>query len=250
MDSGEKRVRGSGAMDGAAGAWAPNGRRDGAQFAHGPDGGTSPRRRPHAGFVRACRAVCLALAVVSVVPLAAPAARASDEHLHHPPASGTPVRATMTYRMPDVRLVRDDGRDVALAEELGDGRPVVLAFIYTSCTTICPLTSQTLAEVQRRLGVERVHLMSITIDPEQDTPDPQHRYAQQFHAGPHWQHYSGSLAASQAVQRAFGVFRGDKMNHVPALFVRAVPGDGWVRIDGFPTADDVLAELPQMRAAQ
>jgi len=49
---------------------------------------------------------------------------------------------------------------------------VLLNFIFTTCSSICPLMSRTLEEFQRKLGSEaaRVHLMSISIDPEQDTP--------------------------------------------------------------------------------
>ena len=159
-------------------------------------------------------------------------------------------RSVVEYQIPDVRLVRDDGETVTLAHELDDGRPVVLAFIYTTCTTVCPLTSHTLAELQRRLGPRRdqVHLVSISIDPEYDTPARLREYAQQFGAGPEWQHYTGTLAASQATQRAFDVFGGSKMDHVPAILVRDVPSAPWVRIDGFPTADQLLAELDDRQA--
>jgi protein SCO1/2 len=153
--------------------------------------------------------------------------------------------------VPDVKLVRDDGKTVALASELDDGRPVVLSFIYTSCTTVCPVTTATLAELQGKLGMaaKRVHLVSITIDPENDTPARLREYAKKFGAGPDWQHYSGTLAASQATQRAFGVYRGNKMDHAPATLVRAAPGAQWVRIDGFATADQLLAELPSLHAS-
>ena len=200
-------------------------------------------------------ALAIAVAcIANATALAGTNGGASDEHTHHVHAqiAADGNRVVARYQVPEIELVRDDGTKAEFSAEVNDGRPVVLAFIYTSCTTICPLTSQTLAEVQRKLGADRdrVHLMSITIDPDQDTPERLHAYAQKFHAGPEWQHYTGTLAASQAAQRAFGVFRGDKMNHAPAILVRAAPGTEWVRIDGFPTANEVLAELPRARAAQ
>lgn len=155
----------------------------------------------------------------------------------------------LRYQVPDVELVREDGRHVQLPAEMNDGRPVVLAFIYTSCTTVCPLTSQTLSLVQQKLGDVRdsVHIMSISIDPEQDTPARLRAYARTFRAGPQWQHYTGTLAASQGAQRAFDVYRGDKMDHAPAVLIRRAPGAEWVRIDGFATAEQVLAELPSVQ---
>lgn len=161
------------------------------------------------------------------------------------------VRSTAAYAVPDVKLVRDDGQTVALRAEMDDGRPVVLAFIYTSCTTVCPLTSATLSALQGKLGAGRdgVHLMSISIDPEQDTPARLREYAKKFGAGSEWQHYTGTLAASRAAQQAFDVYRGDKMDHAPAVLVRTGPGAPWVRIDGFATAGQLLAELPGFRDA-
>ncbi len=176
----------------------------------------------------------------------------ADPHAHHHVVAEAPTRSVASYQIPDISLVREDNKVVALPDELNDGRSVVLAFIYTSCTTICPLTSRTLYELQNKLGSARdqVHIVSISIDPEQDTPQRLREYAARFHAGPEWHHYTGTLAASQAAQRAFGVYRGNKMDHVPATLVRAAPGAPWVRLGGFATAEQLLAELPAVRAAQ
>jgi protein SCO1 len=188
--------------------------------------------------------------------LAAPAALAdspagaTDDHAHHHlmAATSTSTRSVASYQVPDVGLVRDDGKPVGLRAELDDGRPVVLAFIYTSCTTVCPLTSHTLSELQTKLGADRdrVHLVSISIDPEQDTPARLRDYAKTFSAGPEWQHYTGTRMASETAQRAFDVYRGAKMDHSPATLVRSAPGEPWVRIDGFATADQLYAELPNL----
>lgn len=153
-------------------------------------------------------------------------------------------RSVSDYAIPNVTLVREDGKRVELAAELDDGRPLVMNFIYTSCTTICPMNSQVFEQFQDDLGDVggSVHLVSISIDPEQDTPARLRAYAAQFHAGKGWNHYSGTVAASIAVQRAFNAYRGDKMSHVPLTLVRAAPGKPWVRFDGFARADDLMAE--------
>jgi protein SCO1 len=152
-------------------------------------------------------------------------------------------RSLAEYVIPDVTMVREDGKSVKLAAELNDGRPVVLNFVYTSCTTICPMSSQVFEQFQGDLGArEAVHLMSISIDPEQDTPARLREYAGRFHALKGWDHYSGTLAASLAVQKAFNAYRGDKMSHIPLTLVRAAPGKPWVRFDGFARADDLSGE--------
>jgi protein SCO1/2 len=153
-------------------------------------------------------------------------------------------RLEATYVIPAVELVRDDGKTVSLAAELDDGRPVVLNFIYTSCSTICPLSSQVFAQFQHALGGkhESIHLVSISTDPEQDSPARLRAYAQQFHAQRGWDHYTGTMAASIAVQRAFGAYHGDKMSHAPLTLMREAPGKPWVRLDGFATGRDLLTE--------
>ncbi|HEY7643276.1 MAG TPA: SCO family protein [Steroidobacteraceae bacterium] len=167
-------------------------------------------------------------------------------------ASQAATRSTVRYDVPAVMLVRDDGKRVSLPQEIDDGRPVVLNFVFTSCGSICPLMSQVFGEFQRKLGTQagQVHLMSISTDPEQDTPARLTQYARQFGAGPQWQHYTGTLKASVTAQRAFDVYRGDKMSHGPVTLLRAAPGQPWRRIDGFVTPDELLHEYQQLLAAQ
>jgi protein SCO1/2 len=193
--------------------------------------------------------IFVSLVIASVAMADTPASMnthaAGDPQAHHPTYSSRDLqRLEAAYVIPAVDLVRDDGKTVSLRAEMDDGRPVVLDFIYTSCSTICPLSSQVFAQFQRSLGAkhEAVHLVSISTDPEQDTPARLHAYAQQFHAERGWDHYTGTMAASIAVQRAFGAYHGDKMSHAPLTLMRAAPGKPWVRLDGFATGRDLLAE--------
>ncbi len=187
----------------------------------------------------------LALAAPVVPARAAPAATPA-------PADRAPVNSVRDYTIPAVRMVRDDGRAVSLPDEMNDGRPVVLNFVFTTCTTICPMMSSVFEQFAHRLGAEadRVHLMSISIDPEQDTPARLAEYARRFHAGPGWQHYTGTLAASVAAQQAFDVYRGGKMSHTLVTLMRAAPGKPWLRIEGFATPDDLVRDYRELLAAR
>ena len=174
------------------------------------------------------------------------AEQAAEAHASHVVRLADSVtRSTANYVLPAVTLTRADGQQVSLIDEIGDGRPVVLNFVYTTCTTICSLGSQTFAEVQRKLGAGRdlVHLVSVSIDPEEDTPQRLRAYARRYDAGPQWHFYTGTIEASLDVQRAFRVYRGDKGDHSPVTLVRPASGSGWVRLDGFATAPEILAEL-------
>jgi protein SCO1/2 len=194
-------------------------------------------------------AAAVAAAGIALSPVVV-LAHDADAHAHHHASNNPTVLSTADYVIPDVKLVRDDGAAVQLRRELDDGRPIVLNFIYTTCTSVCPLTSQTFAQLQDKLGAERgsVHLVSISIDPEQDTPRTLRAYAEKFDAGSEWRFYTGTMAASVAAQRAFNVYRGDKMSHAPVTLVRGAPGKPWVRIEGFATPDELLAELRKATA--
>jgi protein SCO1 len=177
----------------------------------------------------------------------------SSASCHPAPASATAwKKSTALYRLPDVGLVRDDGVQVSLRNEIDDGKPVILNFIFTTCTTICPVMSQSFTQIQRRLGddLRKVRMVSISIDPEQDTPARLAEYARKLDAGPQWTFYTGTMEAIISTQKAFGAYRGDKMNHVPVTFLRASPGKPWVRLVGFPKAEEVVEEYRQLLAAR
>ncbi|MBI1425263.1 MAG: redoxin domain-containing protein [Gammaproteobacteria bacterium] len=153
--------------------------------------------------------------------------------------------------LPEVVQIRADGKKVRFADDINDGRPVVLNFIFTTCTAICPISSSTFMQLQKQLGKDenKVHLVSVSIDPEQDTPRVLREYARKYHARPGWDFYTGTADNSVAIQEAFNVYRGDKMSHDPVTFVRTAPGKTWLRIDGFTTANALLQDYHKQLAA-
>ena len=189
-------------------------------------------------------AVCGVLGLIQTDALADDAA--SEHHAHA--ARRTTISTTQQYAIPEVRLIRDDGVGVLLPAEMNDGRPVVVNFIFTTCGSICPLMSQVFGQFQRKLDTDarQPHLLSISTDPEEDTPGKLRQYAQRFGARDGWNHYTGTVEASQSAQRAFDVYRGDKMSHTPVTLMRAAPGRPWLRIEGFLTPDELLQRYRQL----
>ena len=200
----------------------------------------------------------LAAALAAAFAALAPAAWAAGEHQHHhdqhqhqhqhaevPPGY---ARQVAQYQIPPTALLRADGAKAQFPQAIDDGRPVVLNFIYTSCTAICPILSHSFAEFQRQLGAEReqVHMVSISIDPEEDTPRRLSEYAARFEAGRQWSFFTGSAVASVSLQKAFQAYYGGKMHHRPATFLRAAPGEPWVRLDGFTSPDELMAEYRRL----
>ncbi len=165
-----------------------------------------------------------------------------------PGAAGS-VRSERRYDVPDVGLLDERARPVRVRELLGGDEPVMLNFVFTTCTAICPVMSGIFARVPRELGDDgaRLRLVSISIDPEQDTPARLRAYAERFGAGPRWTFLTGDRRDVEAVERAFDAYRGDKMNHEPLTLLRAGPERPWVRLDGFASPAELARELERAR---
>jgi protein SCO1 len=156
------------------------------------------------------------------------------------------ARSIARYTPPAVTLVDSRGTRVPLASALDHSGPVLLQFIFTTCPSVCPALSTTLSAAQEELG-EDVRMVSISIDPEHDTPARLRDYARRFKAGPQWWLLTGSREDVAAVQKAFGAYRANKMWHEPLTFLRPAPGRPWVRLAGPLGAAELMAELRRAR---
>jgi protein SCO1 len=157
-------------------------------------------------------------------------------------------RSISAYALPDVVLTDADDRRVKLQDLMATKDPVMVNFIFTSCSTICPVMSHVFAELPSVLGSQgkRLRMVSISIDPEADTPLQLKAYAKSLKAGERWKFLTGSVEDIKLVQLAFGAYRGNKMNHEPLTLMRQTAGDDWVRIDGFATPDALAREYKKM----
>ncbi|RDH85846.1 MAG: hypothetical protein DIZ78_09670 [endosymbiont of Escarpia spicata] len=157
-------------------------------------------------------------------------------------------RTEHNYRMPERELVSMDGQSTSLVTELEGDKPVMLNFIFTTCTTICPVLSATFSQVRESLGSEsrNVTMVSISIDPEYDTPEKLNEYPRLYGADDQWRFLTGQVEDIIAIEKAFDAYRGTKMSHEPLTFLRADGDSPWVRIEGIASADDIVKEYEQL----
>jgi protein SCO1/2 len=184
------------------------------------------------------------VAVAAAVALDAEAAPPTGSHppaCHQPKASDV-VRTAATYSAPAVKLLDQQGNEVDLHELLSTARPVALNFIFTSCRTVCPVLSASLASLHRMAGSD-VRFISISIDPEFDTPPVLKEYARRFDVGPAWSLLTGRVEAVAAVRKAFDAASRGKDDHKPLTFLRPAGSEEWVRLDGFPSTSELVASL-------
>ena len=166
-----------------------------------------------------------------------------------PPAHPLPVLGTV----PAFRFTDQQG--AAFGPEMLAGQPWVADFIFTRCPTVCPLMTERLAALQPKLG-ERVHLVSVSVDPDFDTPEQLRAFAAQHGAvSPRWHFLTGDSAAIQrAVTDGFKIAlvhdgpSDDVANLIHGVHVVLVDGQG--RIRGYYDSSDPDALQRLARDAQ
>jgi protein SCO1 len=119
-------------------------------------------------------------------------------------------RVQVGESVPDFQLVDQDGHVVRLSDYRG--KAVVLTFIYTRCPlpNFCPLMSGNFSQLERRLSSEftnKFHLLSISMDPEFDTPEVLKAYGARYHASyQDWTFATGSTEQIQSVAELMGLY--------------------------------------------
>lgn len=157
-------------------------------------------------------------------------------------------RSIVSYTMPDVTLINQNNARVKLKALIDSDKPVVVDFIYGTCTTICPVLSAGFTSLQQKLGEGslKVHLISISIDPENDTPKVMKEYLKRYRAKPGWDFLTGSRTDIDKVMHAFNAYIPNKMYHYPLTLIRN-PKDGkWVRIFGLTSTSELMNEYKKV----
>ncbi|RCL23279.1 SCO family protein [Pseudomonas sp. AFG_SD02_1510_Pfu_092] len=195
----------------------------------------------------ACRLLALTLAFASQLALAH-GGHAHDGHAEAPPAAR---QEKASVRFADVSLLNQDGMPVRLERDLVGDHLVVMGFIYTSCTTVCPVVSSIMGKVQQQLGGrvgQDIHLVSISIDPQRDDARRLQSYARAFQKGPGWSWLTGTPYAISETLKGLGSFSADLSQHPPLILV----GDGrsghWTRYYGFTDPAVLIDEINRLGA--
>ena len=159
---------------------------------------------------------------------------------------GVPRAPEMKLPLPAFELTSDRG--VAYGSADLRGKVWVADFMFTSCPTVCPKLTRRMGEIQRRsrhLG-DAFHLVSISVDPENDTPERLAAYAQGYKADPlRWTFLTGSLEAIEStVVKGFKMAMGKEESAPGSGLFNIFHGERLVLVDadgnirGYYEADD------------
>jgi protein SCO1/2 len=147
--------------------------------------------------------------------------------------------------IPDVSLVNQDGQRVRFRSDLVNGKIVAVNFIFTTCKGICPPLGANFAKLQERLGDrvgDGVELISVSVDPQIDTPQQLHAWRNSFGGGRGWTLLTGNKQDVDLLLKEMGVFAADKNKHSPFILLGDEGTEKWVRVHGL-TAPERLAEM-------
>jgi protein SCO1/2 len=178
----------------------------------------------------------LALAPLALLASLAPPAKAPAA----PPPRGS---------FPNPYVVTQEGRRVRFYDHLVKGRTVMINFAYTRCNGRCPAAVARLVEVQRQLG-ERfgrdVTMVTVSLDPENDTPEADRRYVAAAHGRPGWTYVTGAREDLEALRRYMGftdrrpeVDR-DKSQHAVLVAIGNEARGRWMTVPGLLAVDELI----------
>lgn len=122
-----------------------------------------------------------------------------------PPVSGREIMRQRHF--PDVPLMTHTGKRVLFYSDLLKDKIVVLNLMYTACTAACPTITSHLVAAQKLWQQKlkaRVFISSISIKPEEDTPQKLAQYAKMHHVGHDWLFLTGKADDIELLRHTLG----------------------------------------------
>lgn len=148
--------------------------------------------------------------------------------------------------LPNLEVQDQDGKTFRFYDDLIKDKLVVINFIFTTCTDICPLTTARLALVQEKLGdvVGRdIFMYSITVDPEHDGPAELKRHAEAFHVGPGWRFLTGKPEDIAQIRAKLGERSKVLSEHRHEMLLGNAGTGQWERDSAFGDLDRVAFNI-------
>ena len=170
-------------------------------------------------------------------------------HENHVPAPVGGIGKTR-IKLADVELTDHQRRRGRLARDFIAGRIVVANFVFTTCGSVCPVISAIFAQLQQQLTADLARdtvLLSLSVDPLNDTPDRLEAQAKQYGSGAHWRWLTGRIEDVEAALKGFGAYSARPDDHLPMAVVGDPLSDTWYRFSGTPGVQQLLRTVQQLQ---
>jgi len=158
------------------------------------------------------------------------------------------VRRGANY-FPNLPVVTQDGKTLKFYDDVIKGKIVLISFIYTNCPDICPLTTARIAQVEDKLGdmVGRdIFFISMTVDPERDTPERLKEFATAFDAGPGWLFLTGKPEDIRLINSKLGDKSRTLSEHRNEVVLGNDATGEWARNTAFGDLDRLIMDIRSM----
>lgn len=153
----------------------------------------------------------------------------------------------------DVELTNQNGEKMRLYSDLIAGKTVVINSFYSTCVGICPIMAATFKRIQTALGDRLgrdVILISVTVDPETDTPARLREYAKSMSAKPGWYFVTGKRENVEQALAKLGLRVAAKEEHTSVMLIGNEPKGLWKKAFGLARSEDIVKMVEEVAAAQ
>jgi cytochrome oxidase Cu insertion factor (SCO1/SenC/PrrC family) len=161
------------------------------------------------------------------------------------------IRQPSKMNIPDIEVLDQNGRTIHFYTDLVKGQTVVINFIFTTCTTICPPLGATFARVQKELGDKAgrdVRFISVSVDPATDTPERLKAWGEKFHAGEGWTFVTGNKPQVDELLRALGASSARREDHSPSILIGNDAHGNWTRTYGLANTSQLVQIINNIAA--
>ena len=155
----------------------------------------------------------------------------------------TPERSPAEKYFSDVELINQDGQKVRFYTDVLKNKVVVVNTFFTTCTSICPPMNRNFEKIQEALGDrlgKDAFLVSISVDPETDTPPRLKEYSRRFHARPGWMFLTGKKENVDWALYKLGQYVETKDNHTSIFIIGNEPKGLWKKAMGLAKAEELI----------
>lgn len=177
------------------------------------------------------------------------------DHSNHRQLFNKPVDTVSSVKIDivDINLLDQHNQSMNFAAEAVGDKLIALTIFYSTCTTVCPVSSAIFAALQDKLGQRLgrdVHLISLSVDPTTDTPRRLQAYSEKLGAKPGWLWLTGEKRGVDKVLSGLGLYSSDYAEHPAAVLVGDGKSGHWSRFYGFPGPDKILQQLDKLQLAR
>jgi protein SCO1/2 len=171
-----------------------------------------------------------------------------DPHQSHQSPQTKEASPAQQY-FTDVVLVSQNGQQMRLYSDLLKGKIVVINAFFTSCKDTCPIMAHSLAVLQEWLGDrlgKDVYLISISVDPETDTPAKLLEYADRFKARPGWFFLTGKKQDVNQALNKLGQYVEVREDHLNIMIMGNEPTGLWKKAMGLAKPEELIKILDSL----